>query len=56
MAISNYLFSPNLRQGLYRACRDAQAIASENPLGFSTWCSLAKLSAIPIAVGTRNYS
>ena len=35
MAISNCLFSPT----------------SENPLGFSAWCVLAKLSAKP-----RNYS
>ena len=35
MAISNCLFSPT----------------SENPLGFSVWCVLAKLTAKP-----RNYS
>ena len=35
MAISNCLFSPT----------------SENPLGFSAWCVLAKLTAKP-----RNYS
>ncbi len=40
MAISNCLFSPT----------------SENPGGFSEWCVLVKLSAIPIAIGTRNYS
>ncbi len=42
MAIRNCLFSSTLRQ--------AQAIASENPRGFSGWCVLAKLSAKP-----RNY-